>query len=311
MRFWPHLALALLCCKCRYSSARRPPGVTVSAEVTVEVNGNLMPKTTNEKLESVARQEVVASNGQPESSAHQEVVASNGQPDSSAHQEVVARNEQLESSAHQEVVAGTPGTSNIGIGGQPESSAHKDWRLWRRSDGLGPPWLNGDMPKPAGEKNMGSWTAVVFTAEQQAELHCNEWGEYIGDNAGGSNVKHWASPYLAPGDGDRPTNVASLTPELASRIFVGVDCDKDLTLNFIELILLSMYWRASLAIPQKLQHQIHTSIPAYDMDEDGKLSIAEFSSWFKGFLSGYMWAVHRPSLPVDGQPAPEEPIISK
>merc|ERR1711862_811148 len=35
---------------------------------------------------------------------------------------------------------------------------------------IGPAWTRGEIEKPAGEKNMGSWTAAVYTPEQQARL---------------------------------------------------------------------------------------------------------------------------------------------
>jgi len=42
---------------------------------------------------------------------------------------------------------------------------------------LGPAWTRGKIEKPAGTKNMGSWTAAVYTPEQQARLGVNERGE--------------------------------------------------------------------------------------------------------------------------------------
>lgn len=36
--------------------------------------------------------------------------------------------------------------------------------------GLGPAWTRGQIEAPAGIQNMGSWTASVYTAEQQARL---------------------------------------------------------------------------------------------------------------------------------------------
>lgn len=39
-----------------------------------------------------------------------------------------------------------------------------------------PPWIRGDMEKPAGTKDMGSWTASVYTTEQQQRLKVDERG---------------------------------------------------------------------------------------------------------------------------------------
>eukprot|EP00434_Breviolum_minutum_P038435 symbB.v1.2.034091.t1/scaffold4322.1/size41248/2 len=41
---------------------------------------------------------------------------------------------------------------------------------------LPPLWVTGDMEAPAGTKNMGSWTAKVYTPEQQARLGVDEMG---------------------------------------------------------------------------------------------------------------------------------------
>ena len=38
------------------------------------------------------------------------------------------------------------------------------------SGGIGPAWTRGEIEKPAGEKDMGSWKALVYTEEQQARL---------------------------------------------------------------------------------------------------------------------------------------------
>jgi len=42
--------------------------------------------------------------------------------------------------------------------------------------GIGPSWTRGLMEAPAGEKNMGSWTAACYTEEQQERLNCDEHG---------------------------------------------------------------------------------------------------------------------------------------
>ena len=47
--------------------------------------------------------------------------------------------------------------------------------------GVGPAWTRGEIEAPAGEKNMGSWTAAVYTPEQQARLKVTEMGEKLND----------------------------------------------------------------------------------------------------------------------------------
>ena len=45
--------------------------------------------------------------------------------------------------------------------------------------GLGPAWTRGEKEAPAGEKDMGGWTAAVYTAEQQARLGVDEEGNKV------------------------------------------------------------------------------------------------------------------------------------
>jgi hypothetical protein len=41
---------------------------------------------------------------------------------------------------------------------------------------LGPAWTRGELERPVGTKDMGGWTAAVYTEEQQARLGVNEDG---------------------------------------------------------------------------------------------------------------------------------------
>eukprot|EP00239_Pterosperma_sp_CCMP1384_P008171 CAMPEP_0197845036 /NCGR_PEP_ID=MMETSP1438-20131217/1990_1 /TAXON_ID=1461541 /ORGANISM="Pterosperma sp., Strain CCMP1384" /LENGTH=350 /DNA_ID=CAMNT_0043456121 /DNA_START=206 /DNA_END=1258 /DNA_ORIENTATION=- len=43
----------------------------------------------------------------------------------------------------------------------------------------GPSWTQGDMEPPQGEKDMGGWTAAVYTEEQQTRLGVTETGEKV------------------------------------------------------------------------------------------------------------------------------------
>ena len=45
---------------------------------------------------------------------------------------------------------------------------------------LGPAWTRGEIEKPAGSKDMGGWTATVYTVEQQNRLGIDEFGGEIG-----------------------------------------------------------------------------------------------------------------------------------
>merc|ERR1712216_527532 len=44
---------------------------------------------------------------------------------------------------------------------------------------VGPAWTRGEIEAPKGEKNMGTWTAAVYTAEQQARLGVDEASKQV------------------------------------------------------------------------------------------------------------------------------------
>ena len=48
-----------------------------------------------------------------------------------------------------------------------------------KGKGIGPAWTRGEIEKPAGEENMGTWTAAVYTPEQMARLNVDKFGEKI------------------------------------------------------------------------------------------------------------------------------------
>ena len=43
-------------------------------------------------------------------------------------------------------------------------------------------WTSGGMPPPAGKENMGTWTAAVYTPEQQKKLGVDKYGNPISQN---------------------------------------------------------------------------------------------------------------------------------
>jgi len=49
---------------------------------------------------------------------------------------------------------------------------------------VGPSWTRGEMEAPAGEKDMGGWTSLVYTAEQQERLGVDEHGQKKEDGEG-------------------------------------------------------------------------------------------------------------------------------
>eukprot|EP01050_Picozoa_sp_SAG11_P033559 SAG11_NODE_11453_length_759_cov_3.169697_1_plen_115_part_00 len=54
--------------------------------------------------------------------------------------------------------------------------------------GLGPAWTRGEIERPAGTKNMGGWTAAVYTTEQQRRLRVTERGDPVGGGGSGGGL---------------------------------------------------------------------------------------------------------------------------
>lgn len=70
---------------------------------------------------------------------------------------------------------------------------------------LGPAWTRGEMERPEGEKNMGTWTAAVYTEEQQRRLGVNEMGEAVEQpaNQAGPAGEH-RETFTVVSDGGQP-----------------------------------------------------------------------------------------------------------
>jgi len=43
--------------------------------------------------------------------------------------------------------------------------------------GMGPAWTRGEIERPLGEENMGSWTEARYTPEQMARLNVDKYGK--------------------------------------------------------------------------------------------------------------------------------------
>lgn len=70
---------------------------------------------------------------------------------------------------------------------------------------LGPAWTRGEIERPEGEKNMGTWTAAVYTEEQQRRLGVNEMGEAVEQpaNQAGPAGEH-RETFTVVSDGGQP-----------------------------------------------------------------------------------------------------------
>ena len=77
-------------------------------------------------------------------------------------------------------------TTGFSVGGDEDFEEYtfgvRNLRGYRRLNLIGgkdlrPKWLRGEIEKPRGTKNMGTWTAWVYTKEQMERLGVGENGE--------------------------------------------------------------------------------------------------------------------------------------
>lgn len=91
--------------------------------------------------------------------------------------------------------------TKLGASSKAKATATKDpvsRRLSKigKAAAIGPAWVHGDMEKPEGEKDMGTWQALVYTPEQQERLGVDEFGVPTSTK----DVDEMAKlPLLAPG----------------------------------------------------------------------------------------------------------------
>ena len=77
--------------------------------------------------------------------------------------------------------------------------------------GIGPAWTRGEIERPAGERDMGSWTMAIYTPEQQRRLGVNEAGEPAPE------------PEPEPGPAPAPPGIGANMPPPKPGQFVVVD----------------------------------------------------------------------------------------
>jgi hypothetical protein len=83
------------------------------------------------------------------------------------------------------------------------------------SAGIGPGWTRGKIEAPAGEKNMGTWCAAVYTEEQQARLGVDETGDatdgVIGSKIPGAQESARLSAAASVGNGWQPYSACGVS----------------------------------------------------------------------------------------------------
>jgi hypothetical protein len=60
--------------------------------------------------------------------------------------------------------------------------------------GMGPAWTRGEIERPLGEENMGTWTEARYTAEQMARLNVDKYGKAVEAKKAAPKAQATASP---------------------------------------------------------------------------------------------------------------------
>jgi len=153
---------------------------------------------------------------------------------------------------------------------------------------IGPAWTRGEIEKPAGTKDMGGWTAGVYTAEQQARLGVDESGK---PKAAAAVAKALPPPVSSP---------QPLTAEYVAALMNSEQLFADLcTINFRKYDT-NKDGRLQMKEATKLCQDLHLSMGMFLDDEDIKaaieltkdfaggdkdsLSEEEFARWFRELL---------------------------
>jgi len=113
--------------------------------------------------------------------------------------------------------------------GSPEAPAEVQQKAPQMVGALGPAWTRGEIERPAGQENMGTWTASVYTQEQQARLRVDKFGKPLASVVPDAIPQaEAASREIVPGEetvgmpGGLRTSVVQAAESLASQIGPGI-----------------------------------------------------------------------------------------
>lgn len=162
----------------------------------------------------------------------------------------------------------------------------------RTVQAMGPAWLHGEIERPAGEKDMGGWTAAVYTAEQQVHLGVDEFGQRVASRAAGAEPQG-----SAPAPEDRPITKAyaaallgspNLLATLCRKYFKKYDTNDNGLMELSEVLALSQELHEGLGVPyvgSEDRSLLEQSIAAFNTDgRPDSLSADEFPAWFATLL---------------------------
>lgn len=149
---------------------------------------------------------------------------------------------------------------------------------------IGPAWTRGEIEKPQGTKDMGGWTSLVYTKEQQERLGLDEQGNAI--------AKEEAAPELAPPLTITPQyaaallNAPKLCDDMCAMYFKRYDTNGDQVLELSEITRLCADLHHGLGMTIDVNEEaIRGSMAGFTQgSQEDRLTLEEFKGWFTSVL---------------------------
>eukprot|EP00930_Biecheleria_cincta_P057204 TRINITY_DN4317_c0_g1_i1.p1 TRINITY_DN4317_c0_g1~~TRINITY_DN4317_c0_g1_i1.p1 ORF type:complete len:614 (-),score=142.22 TRINITY_DN4317_c0_g1_i1:76-1917(-) len=149
---------------------------------------------------------------------------------------------------------------------------------------IGPAWTRGEIEKPQGTKDMGGWTSLVYTQEQQERLGVDEQGNVV--------AKDEASPEPAPPLTISPQyaaallNAPKLCDDMCAMYFKRYDTNNDQALQVSEITRLCTDLHLGLGMTIDVNEEaVRGSIAGFTQrSQEDRLTLEEFREWFTSVL---------------------------
>mmetsp|Transcript_98604 Transcript_98604/g.136830 ORF Transcript_98604/g.136830 Transcript_98604/m.136830 type:complete len:293 (+) Transcript_98604:88-966(+) len=143
---------------------------------------------------------------------------------------------------------------------------------------IGPAWTRGEIERPAGSRNMGTWTAAVYTQEQQQRLGVDEYGQKVTSapmtvNLGGAQYN--ISLPLVEDIGSWKISHFGYTPEQEARLGSDHHCTQCTGLPVVPPTLTSSLAKALLNSPALMKGLCNMYFRRYDRNRNNTLELSE------------------------------------
>jgi len=155
---------------------------------------------------------------------------------------------------------------------------------------VGPAWTRGEIEKPAATKDMGGWTSLVYTQEQQIRLGVDEQGNKVAASAAPQSAPASITPQYAAA----LLNSPNLLSALCRSYFKKYDTNRSGILELGEIRVLCQDLHESLGLTFSMMDDeddeaIRGSIApyskgGYSKGEQAQLLAEEFPAWFTNVM---------------------------